>query len=73
MKPETQTKAIAGSAAAFIASLVPIIIGLVTKSGYSAGQFSDFSDAAIALGGSLVAALIGWAGVYFAPRNKPIS
>lgn len=72
MRKETQTKAIAGSVAAFIASLVPIVMALVTGSDYSSAEFMQFSDAATALVSVVVGALLGWAGVYFAPRNKPL-
>lgn len=72
MQKETQIKAVAGAASALVASLIPLITALLLGDDYTPGQFQEFSNALVTVSGTGVALIIGWAGVYFAPRNRPI-
>lgn len=71
MAMETQTKAIYGAAAALLASFAPILIASISGGDYTPGEFEQFSDAVKTVGGALIGFLVGWLGVYYAPRNKP--
>lgn len=69
---ESTHKAVAGAIAGFIAAAVPVVIARFTDAGYSEGDFLAFQSALTELSYALVGAAVGWIGVYFAPRNRPI-
>ena len=70
MQNETQHKAIAGAFAALLASVIPVLMAYFTGSDIDPMAFETFSQAASSLGSLIVAALVGWVTVYFAPRNQ---
>lgn len=69
---ETQSKGIAGAVGAALAALIPVLVSFVTGSGIKVEQFTELSTALVAIATLGVSALLGWATVYFAPRNKPV-
>lgn len=72
MPRQTQSKGIAGAIAGLLIAVIPVLINLVSGVDITPDQLSSIGDA---LNAVLVAAgglLMGWATVYFAPRNKTI-
>lgn len=69
---ETQNKAIAGALASFVGSIVPIVIATSSNTEPSIAEVENFKQELLILGSMVLSALVGWIGVYFAPRNKPI-
>lgn len=71
MTPETTHKAWGGALAALAAATIPIILSVTTQGEIEPGQLGSLTESLVTIAGLAVSALVGFVGVYFAPRNQP--